>query len=306
MQLTNSREAAGFLVARALIVAVMYVITPTVLSPFYIQLMRTGGAGLMTVATFGVGIIMWLVTLALFLALRGGFGGVPAMVAGPDRRGAVISSGAEIGAFLIAIVIVVVIFAGLNIFVVSKIYLSLRQSGQTSLIVPVSLVISLITAIVFFLLFIVLRGGMAGGGAAEGAIGLYDDGGGASMGFGQAIATCFRKYAVFSGRASRSEYWFWVLFQLLLGIGLAVVDLLVFRTTNVLSAVASLALFVPSLAVLVRRLHDIDRNGWWILIWFVPIIGQIVLLVFLCTRGTEGANRFGMGPAGTAIPEVFA
>ena len=136
MQLTNSSEAAGFFVARAIVVAVMYVITPTVLSPFYIQLMRTGGAGLMSVATFGVGIIMWLVTLVLFLALRGGFGGVPAMVAGPDRRSAVISSSAEIGAFLIAIVIVVVIFAGLNIFVVGKIYVSLRQSGQTSLIVP--------------------------------------------------------------------------------------------------------------------------------------------------------------------------
>jgi uncharacterized membrane protein YhaH (DUF805 family) len=146
---------------------------------------------------------------------------------------------------------------------------------------------------------------MSGAAAGADSITAYDEGG-ASMGFGQAIATCFRKYAVFSGRASRSEYWFWVLFQFLLIVGLTTVDVLTFRTTNVLSGIASLVLFLPSLGVTVRRLHDIDRSGWWVLIYFVPLIGLIVMLVFLCTRGTDGANRFGMGPAGAAIPEVFA
>jgi uncharacterized membrane protein YhaH (DUF805 family) len=74
----------------------------------------------------------------------------------------------------------------------------------------------------------------------------------------------------------------------------------------VLSTLASLVLLLPGLSVLVRRLHDTDRSAWWILIPFVPLIGSIWLIVLLCQRGTEGANRYGMGPAEAAIPEVFA
>lgn len=303
MQLTNSRETAGFFVARAIVIAIQYVITPTVLSPLYLQLMRTGGALLMTVATFGVSVAAWFVTLVLFLALRGGFGGVPPMVAGPDRRGAVISSGAEIGAYLVALLIVMLLFWTVNAFITALLYTSLRRSGQTYLIVPVSLAITVATSILFFLIFIALRRGMAGGAAAED--GLYDAG--ASMGFGRAIATCFRKYGVFSGRAGRPEYWFWALFQFLLIIALAIVDALAFGdSANVFSLIASLILFLPTLAVTVRRLHDADRSGWWVLLWLVPIIGQIWLIVLMCLRGTDGPNRFGMGPADAAIPEVFA
>jgi uncharacterized membrane protein YhaH (DUF805 family) len=299
MQLTNAREAAGFFLGRAIVVAAMFVVTPQLLSPLYAQLVRSGGAAFVGLIALGVNVVSWLVTLVLFLALRGGFGGVPASVAPPDRRSAVTSSGEEIGAYVIALVLAVVIVSVLNIAVVSSMYVSLRQSGQTYLIVPLSLTLAAITAIVFFLLFAALRFGMTGGASATGEIG-------ERMGFGEAIATCFRKYAVFNGRASRSEYWFWMLFQLLLGIGLAIVDLLVFRTTNVLSAIASLVMFLPGLAVWVRRLHDIDRSGWWVLIWLVPVVGTIIMLVFLCTRGTAGENRFGIGPASTAIPEVFA
>ena len=115
------------------------------------------------------------------------------------------------------------------------------------------------------------------------------------MGFGEAISTCFRKYAVFSGRALRSEYWFWVLFQVLLIIALSIVDGLVFgRPGGVLSSIASLALLLPSLAVGARRLHDIDKSGWWLLIGLIPFIGAIVLIVFFCQQGTEGPNRFGV------------
>jgi len=305
MELTNSREVTAFFVARVIVVAAMFVITPTILSPIYVQLVRSGGAGLLTVVTMSVGVLAWLVTLVLFLALRGGFGGVPARVAGSERRGAVISSGAEIGAFLLALVIVTVAFYALNAFVIVRIYASLRQSGQILLIVPVSLAVSAVIAIVFFLLFILLRGGMTSGASVDGAIVPYDEGG-ASMGFGQAITTCLRKYAVFNGRASRSEYWFWVLFRILVIIGLAIVDALAFSAVYVLSAIAALALFLPSLAVSIRRLHDIDRSGWWFFISFVPLVGQVVMLIFLCTPGTRGENRFGMGPAGSAIPEVFA
>ena len=74
---------------------------------------------------------------------------------------------------------------------------------------------------------------------------------------------------------------------------------------GVLSGIASLALFLPNLAVGVRRLHDTDRSGWWVLISVIPIIGWIVLLVFLVSSGTPGGNRFGPPPAGTrALPDT--
>jgi uncharacterized membrane protein YhaH (DUF805 family) len=63
-----------------------------------------------------------------------------------------------------------------------------------------------------------------------------------------------------------------------------------------LNSLASLALLLPSLAVAVRRLHDIDRTGWWILLWFIPIIGWIILIIWHCTAGTPGPNRFGQDP----------
>jgi uncharacterized membrane protein YhaH (DUF805 family) len=117
------------------------------------------------------------------------------------------------------------------------------------------------------------------------------------MGFGDAIKTCFRKYAVFKGRARRPEYWWWTLFNLLLSVALALADWAIAGVNGpeVLSNLANLALFLPSLAVGVRRLHDTDRSGWWILLWLIPLIGWIIIIVFLCQRGTEGANRFGPG-----------
>jgi uncharacterized membrane protein YhaH (DUF805 family) len=113
------------------------------------------------------------------------------------------------------------------------------------------------------------------------------------MGFGEAISTCFQKYAVFSGRAIRSEYWFFVLFEILVLVALSIVDGLVFGTPGLLSSIGSLALFLPALAVGVRRLHDIDKSGWWILIGLIPLVGPIVLIVFFVQQGTPGANRFG-------------
>jgi uncharacterized membrane protein YhaH (DUF805 family) len=304
--LTNSREAAAFFVARAIVVPIyFFVITPLLLAPLYTAMFRAGGAALMTLVTTSISFVTWLVTLVLFLALRAGFDGVPPRVGG--RRDAMTSSAGEIAAFLVAALISILLLWAASVFVLTGIYASLRQTGQAIWVTPFALAVSVVSAIVFFLIFIAIRGAMPGAATAEGAIEAYDGGGGASMGFGQAIATCFRKYAVFSGRASRSEYWFFILFELLLYIGLIIVDLLAFRgSMNVFSTLASLILLLPGLAVLVRRLHDTDRSAWWILIPFVPLIGSIWLLVLLCERGTEGANRYGMGPAGAAIPEVFA
>jgi uncharacterized membrane protein YhaH (DUF805 family) len=117
------------------------------------------------------------------------------------------------------------------------------------------------------------------------------------MGFTDAIKTGFQKYIGFGGRAARSEYWYWVLFVLLLQIVAWLIDMTLFgfNTTGVnpIGVIVSLATLLPGLAVSVRRLHDIDRVGWWIFLALIPIIGAIVLIYWACLRGTVGANRFG-------------
>lgn len=104
------------------------------------------------------------------------------------------------------------------------------------------------------------------------------------MTFTDAIGTCFKKYVDFDGCASRSEFWWWVLFTVL-------VTLVCQRVSYGLSGVFSLATLLPSIAVGVRRLHDTDRSGWWELFYFLPIIGWIILIVFWVEPGH--ANRYG-------------
>ena len=117
------------------------------------------------------------------------------------------------------------------------------------------------------------------------------------MGFGDAISTCFSKYVTFDGRAARPEYWYWVLFSLLAQLVLVIVDTLVLHSEiGILGVLFSLAVFLPSLAVAVRRLHDLDRSGWWILLAFIPVVGAIILIVWACMPGTPGPNRFGLPP----------
>ncbi len=120
------------------------------------------------------------------------------------------------------------------------------------------------------------------------------------MGFKDTISYCFRNYVGFSGRAARSEYWYWVLFVLLLQIVAWLIDMTLFgfNTTGVnpIGVIVSLATLLPGLAVSVRRLHDIDRLGWWVLLGLIPVIGWIVLIYWACLRGTVGANRFGPDP----------
>lgn len=110
-----------------------------------------------------------------------------------------------------------------------------------------------------------------------------------------------KKYTVFSGRAQRAEYWYYILFYLLIYIGLAIAD----RVTGtfsaetgmgLLSGIFALGMLIPSLAVGVRRLHDTDRSGWWLLITLIPLIGGIVLLVFTVQDGTPGENKYGPNP----------
>ena len=118
-----------------------------------------------------------------------------------------------------------------------------------------------------------------------------------------------KKYAVFHGRSRRAEYWYFVLFNLIVAIVLAAIDSLLgtfssAQNIGLLSGIYSLAVLIPTLAVTIRRLHDIDRSGWWILINLVPLIGTIVLLVFALMDGTPGDNRYGPNPKGATARVV--
>lgn len=118
------------------------------------------------------------------------------------------------------------------------------------------------------------------------------------MTFFEAIAAVIRRYAEFAGRSRRAEYWFWTLFTMVAGLCLTILDLVMFpyHEWGPLSSLFSIAFFVPGLAVSVRRLHDIDRSGWWLLIGLVPLIGLILLIIWFTRKGTTGDNRFGPDP----------
>ena len=116
------------------------------------------------------------------------------------------------------------------------------------------------------------------------------------MNFFDAIKSGFSGYFDFRGRSSRSEYWWFLLFFMVVSF---VVPLLDSTQSGLISILAVLGLYIPVLAVQVRRLHDINRSGWWILISFVPIVGAILLLVWHCSKGTQGDNRFGKDPLGS-------
>ncbi len=129
------------------------------------------------------------------------------------------------------------------------------------------------------------------------------------MGLSEAVKSVFSKYATFEGRASRSEYWFFDLFNILLEIGLYVVGLILGAVVGdatgalaglgigyVLFCLYALVALIPSISVFVRRMHDIGRSGWWWWIALIPIVGAIVLLVFLVTGSDRGDNQYGPEP----------
>jgi len=113
--------------------------------------------------------------------------------------------------------------------------------------------------------------------------------------------TALKGYAVFSGRSRRSEYWYFTLFYLIFYAVCAIADGLTgsydrAAGIGLFTGVLTLALLIPSLAVSVRRLHDTGRSGWWLLIALIPLVGAIILLVFLAQDSAAGANRFGANP----------
>jgi uncharacterized membrane protein YhaH (DUF805 family) len=114
----------------------------------------------------------------------------------------------------------------------------------------------------------------------------------------------FKKYAEFSGRATRTQYWMFVLWNLVVSIVIGILAPLIFseNIANIIGYLYLLAVIIPSLAILARRLHDIDRSGWWILIGFVPLIGAIVLIIFAVLDSTPGTNSYGPNPKGVTAP----
>ncbi|WP_158969103.1 DUF805 domain-containing protein [Chachezhania sediminis] len=113
-----------------------------------------------------------------------------------------------------------------------------------------------------------------------------------------AVRQVYSRYFEFSGRSSRPEFWWFALFNVIAGVVLGIIDAQVLGFTmsgpvHPLSNLYGLASFIPGLAVSVRRLHDTDRTGWWLLLGLIPVIGIIVLIVFWTKPGTPGPNRFG-------------
>jgi uncharacterized membrane protein YhaH (DUF805 family) len=108
-----------------------------------------------------------------------------------------------------------------------------------------------------------------------------------------------KKYAVFSGRARRKEFWMFYLFYFIIVVVLSVIEMAI-GIPYILSGLYSLALVIPSIAVTVRRLHDTGRSGWWWWILLVPLVGWIVLLVFMVLDSQPGDNEYGPNPKAAA------
>jgi uncharacterized membrane protein YhaH (DUF805 family) len=120
------------------------------------------------------------------------------------------------------------------------------------------------------------------------------------MGFGDAVKQALGKYATFSGRARRSEYWYFALFSFVVGLVTSILDGIL--GTGFLYILSALALLVPSLAVGVRRLHDISKSGWLLLVGLIPFVGFIVLIVWF-VQDSHGPNEHGPSPKGAPMQE---
>lgn len=119
----------------------------------------------------------------------------------------------------------------------------------------------------------------------------------------QYYVNVIKNYATFSGRARRKEYWMFVLFNILFSFAASLIDRIAGLniamsgiSIGILSSLYSLFILIPSIAVIVRRLHDTNRSGGWFFIGLIPLIGWIVLIVFYCTEGTRGNNKYGADP----------
>lgn len=115
----------------------------------------------------------------------------------------------------------------------------------------------------------------------------------------QAVSSVLSQYAVFTGRARPSEYWFWILATVLVSMAAGTID--VASGVPIAGLMVSVAGIVPTLAVGARRLHDLGRSGWWQLIVFVPVAGVIILMVWFVTDGELQDNQYGSNPKNAAL-----
>lgn len=117
--------------------------------------------------------------------------------------------------------------------------------------------------------------------------------------FSRAVRMAFDSYCRFQGRSSRSEYWWWVLFVAILSFCIGIIEgILGFSMTAVqtTSGILSLVLLLPGLGLSVRRLHDIGKSGWWILLGFIPVVGAIILITWFARNSEMTENRYGPMP----------
>lgn len=111
-----------------------------------------------------------------------------------------------------------------------------------------------------------------------------------------------KKYADFSGRSQRAELWYFFLFNLIVSLAIGLLSFIIGdRISGVLRALYSLAVFVPGLAVNFRRLHDIGKSGWWLMLFFIPLVGPIWLLVLMVQDSVPGDNKYGPNPKGVLV-----
>lgn len=123
------------------------------------------------------------------------------------------------------------------------------------------------------------------------------------MGFSEAIQTCFSKYVTFTGRARRSEFWYWVLFVVIADAVAGILDNILFSRSNAspIAGLVSLALLLPGLAVAIRRLHDTGKSGWYVLLGLIPIVGVFLLIFLYYIKDSQpGDNLYGPNPKGVA------
>ena len=120
-----------------------------------------------------------------------------------------------------------------------------------------------------------------------------------------------RRYADFSGRSRRKEYWMFILGMIIAVVALSIVEGILGLSGMVggvygpLTTIALLGLIIPGIAVQVRRFHDQDKSGWFVLLGLIPFVGGLIVLVFMCLEGTKGPNRFGADPKDPAGAAVF-
>ena len=119
-----------------------------------------------------------------------------------------------------------------------------------------------------------------------------------------------QRYADFSGRSRRKEYWMFFLFVIIVALVLGIIEGVLGLTGMIgpygpLTALFLLGIIIPGIAVQVRRFHDQDKTGWFVLLGLIPIVGGLIVLVFMCLEGTRGPNQYGPDPKGAGDPSAF-